>query len=153
MKSLVYNAMRLPTQPIRARAENILRFVQEKDDLQEVKALFNYVQSHFHYVNDPTDIELIKTPDTVDNEITRTGVFIGDCDDASTYLASLLKSVGFSPYFIVAAPDDGNGFDLSHVYVRVLLPQYGQAVSLDVTAKGKPFGWSVPAVRIQEYAV
>lgn len=153
MKGLVYRVMRLPAQPIRNRAESILRFVQERDDLEEVRALFYFVQDHFHYINDPFDIELIKSPEVSDAEITRTGFFMGDCDDASTYLAALLKSVGYSPSFVVASPSDSDTFDLSHVYVSVGIPAYDLPIALDITARGKPFGWEVPAKRIQTYAV
>ncbi len=117
MKALVYSSMRVPAQPIRLRAEGLLRFVQERDEVQEIRALFNFVQDHFHYINDPYDIELVKAPDLADAEVEKTGFFMGDCDDASTYLAALLKSVGYSPYFAVAAPTDTDSFDLSHVYV------------------------------------
>lgn len=153
MKALVYQVMRLPSQPIRQRAESILRWVQEKDEVEEIRALFNYVQSHFHYMNDPYDIELIKSPEVSDNEITQTGFFLGDCDDASTYLAALLKSVGYAPYFTVAAPSDSSGFDLGHVYVKVLIPSRDQWITLDPTAKGKPFGWEVDAKRTLDYVV
>jgi len=153
MKGLVYQSMRLPNQPIRARAENILRWVQERLEEEEVRALFNFVQSHFHYVNDPFDIELLKSPDVSDAEIERTGFFMGDCDDASTYLAALLKSVGYAPYFIVATPADSDSFDLSHVYVKVNIPSMDLWITLDPTARGKPFGWEVPAKRIESYAV
>lgn len=153
MKSAVYSAMRLPTQVIRRRAEMVLRYVQEKHELEEVRALFNYVQDHFRYMNDPYDIELVKSPEVSDKEITDTGFFVGDCDDASTYLAALLKSSGFQPYFTVAAPIDQDGFDLSHVYVKVYVPQEDVFVTLDVTARGKPFGWEVPARKTEDYAV
>lgn len=153
MKALVYSSMRAPNQPVRKRAENVLRFVNERDDLEEIRALFNFVQGHFHYLNDPFDIELIKSPEVSDAEITATGFFMGDCDDASTYLAALLKSVGYAPYFAVAAPWDAESFDLSHVYVKIVVPATGDTVALDPTAKGKPFGWEVRTKRVETYAV
>ncbi len=153
MKGAVYAAMRLPSQPLRHRAEDVLRYVQERNDLEEIRALFNYVQSHFHFVNDPYDIELVKSPEVSDDEINRTGFFMGDCDDASTYLAALLKSVGYQPYFAIAAPTDQSGFDYSHVYVKVVVPDSGDTLTLDPTARGKPMGWEVPAKRVTQYAV
>lgn len=153
MKALVYSSMRIPSQPIRVRAENLLHYVQERDEVEEIRTLFNFVQGHFHYINDPYDIELIKSPEVSDAEIDRTGFFMGDCDDASTYLAALLKSVGYQPYFALAAPTDTGSFDLSHVYVKVVIPSLDQWVTLDPTARGKPFGWEVPSVQVLTYAV
>src|SRR5262245_48277860 len=114
MRGLIYQAMRLPNQPIRFRAENLLRFAPERDELAEVRSLYTYVQNHFHFVNDPFDIELIKSPEVMDAEIEKSGVFVGDCDDASIYLAALLKSAGYAPSFVVAAPEDTGSYDLSH---------------------------------------
>lgn len=153
MRSAVYRAMRAPAQAIRQKTETILHWVPERDETAELRAIFSYVQNHFHYVNDPYDIEYFKTPETIDEEIDRTGFFLGDCDDASTYLAALLKSAGYAPAFVTITPLDSSSFDYAHVFVGVYSPSLEQWIFMDPTAKGRPFGWAPPSKRIATYAV
>jgi len=152
-KSLVYQALRDPRILARRRAEQILLGIPERDEVAEVKALYEWVKSHFHYVNDPTNLEFIKAFDVMEQAVSHNGVFFGDCDDGSVYLASLLASVGYPVRFVIMSPLKGEGDDFKHIYLKTYLRRRDQWINLDVTAKGRPFGWSAPNRRIREFPV
>ncbi len=141
---LVNQALRDPEARIRLRAEQILGPVTEKDEMGEVGSIYDFVVSSLHYVDDPADIELLKNPLLIDNDITNTGSFMGDCDDASGYLAALLKSVGYPVQFVIVTPENAPGFDYRHIFCRVWLNHAHQWLALDPTAKSYPMGWEVP---------
>jgi transglutaminase-like putative cysteine protease len=150
---LVNQALRDPAAAIRLRAESILGPVAEKDEEGEVSAIYDFVTSVLHYVDDPADIELLKNPILIDKSVSEQGYFMGDCDDASGYLAALLKAVGYQVLFVVVTPERADGFDYRHIFVRVWLPKAAEWVALDATAKAFPMGWEVENKRERAWAV
>lgn len=153
IKSLILGALNDPNAAIRLRAESLLGQTAERDDVGEVTAIFDFVQTALHYVDDPAEIEMVKSPLLIDQEIEEKGYFMGDCDDASGYLAALLKSVGYSVDLVIVSPLGADTFDYRHIYDRVWLPKMGEWMALDATAKGKPIGWQVPNQKEKAYAV
>lgn len=153
LSGLVNDALRDPNAAIRLRAESILGPVTEKDDIGEISAIYDFVTNALHYVDDPADIELIKSPLLIDKNVTDTGSFMGDCDDASGYLAALLKSVGYAVQLVIVTPEHADGFDYRHIFVRVWQPRAGKWLALDPTAKAYPMGWEVPNKRERAYNV
>lgn len=166
IKDAIYYTLREPNQAIRRRAESILRASRtlEGQSLDEVKDVFRWVKDHFHYVHDPHGLEYVKSPEVSDQEIAQHGFFMGDCDDAAAYLAALLKAIGYPVRLIVVSPTSSPFDDYQHIFVRVYIPRKSQIfgsdgstndpwVSLDPTAKGKPFGWAVVSKRTAEYDV
>ena len=96
------------------------------------KALFYFVQKNFNYVNDPLKFEYYKTPQESFN------VKLGDCDDSSILVSSLLRSVGFQTRFV---------FVPSHVYLQVKIPEAISSyktenhwINLDPTCRDCGFG-------------
>lgn len=165
IKAVNYS-LREPNQAIRQRAESILRLYRtpEGHSREEVKDLFDWVKNHFHYVKDPPGLEYIKSPEVSDSEIKINGAFMGDCDDVSAYLAALLKSIGYPVQLVVITAASANHNDFTHIFVRALVPpsknylgaedaQKSPWITLDGTAKGKPFGWQAPAKRERTYNV
>lgn len=153
LKALINQALQDPGAAIRLRAEEILAPVTERDETGEVTAIFDFVQNALHYVDDPTDIELLKNPLLIDRSVASSGTFMGDCDDASGYLAALLKSVGYQVQLVIVTPVNAPGFDYRHIFVRVWLPKAGQWMALDATAKAYPMGWEVPNKKEKAYNV
>lgn len=153
IKALISDALRDPGAAIRSRAEEILGPTPERDEDAETSAIFQFVQSSLHYVDDPTDIELLKNPVLIDQEITQNGVFMGDCDDASGYLAALLKAVGYQVQLVIVTPENADGFSYRHIYVRVWLPHAQEWMAMDPTAKMYPMGWEVPNKKERSYDV
>lgn len=153
LRSLINDALRDPSATIRLRAESILGPVSEKDEEGEIGAIYDYVVSVLHYIDDPADIELLKNPILIDKDVSEKGYFMGDCDDASGYLAALLKSVGYQVQLVIVTPDRAHGFDYRHIFVRVWQPREGAWLALDPTAKAFPMGWEVPNKRERAYNV
>src|SRR5581483_3845755 len=72
----------------------------------------------------------------------------GDCDDHSTLIAALLKSLGYKVQFKVVATDQGST-DFTHVYAVVKDKRSGQWVPLDSTVARAFPGWEPPGIQRQ----
>jgi len=153
-QSVTY-ALHEPRQVIRQRAEALLRQYQapERNDNLEIRSIFDWVKSHYHYVHDPRGIEYVKSPEVSDQEISDYGKFMGDCDDVSAYLAALFKSIGYQVQLVVMTDIRSKDNDFQHIYAQIYSPQLKKWIPLDGTAKAKPFGWSAPAKRVKVYDV
>ncbi len=128
---------------MRKRAERVIASCPERDELCEVRSIFAYVLAHFHYVKDPRFLEMFKAPDAASAEIDVTGCFLGDCDDVSLYIVSLLLSIGYRCKFVVI-PVPGQGDDFRHVYPMVYLPKARRWMALEATNRYQPAGWEAP---------
>jgi transglutaminase-like putative cysteine protease len=131
-------------------SSNIQSYVQTTSDIKRVadkivslacptthkvcnaKAIFYFVRDNFKYVNDPLAYEYYKTPQE------SFASSVGDCDDGSILLSSLLQSVGFKTRFV---------FVPRHVYVQVEIPEAvgslkteGNWISIDSTCRDCRFG-------------
>ncbi|HXT00353.1 MAG TPA: transglutaminase-like domain-containing protein [Elusimicrobiota bacterium] len=138
---------------LRARAELLIASCQERDELCEVRSIFKWVLAHFRYVRDPRFLEMFKSPEIVDQEISARGQFQGDCDDVSGYLAALLLSIGYPVKFVVINVV-GQGDDFRHIYMKVYLPRSKGWMALEATARLQPAGWEAPnGGRVREYPV
>lgn len=137
---------------LRKRAESLIATCPERAELCEVGAIFKWTLKHFRYVKDPRFLEMFKTPERIDAEISATGMFHGDCDDVSGYLAALLSSIGYKTRFVVIAIP-GKGEDYRHVYPQVYLPRASRWFTLEATARFHPMGWEAPSSRRREFPV
>jgi transglutaminase-like putative cysteine protease len=117
--------------------------VRPHDFLGELRALFEYVRDGVRFTRDPVKIELLQTPDYTLRET------VGDCDDKSVLLASLLRAVGHPARLKFRAigthPQKPEQF--SHVYVVAQLGN--RQLAMDPTRAGTALGWeySRPTVR------
>jgi len=99
---------------IRERARTLVAHCR-REPICENRTLQGWVNGAVQYIRDPTGVESLFDPVTYIEDSIRRGIKPGgDCDDLSTYLASLLKSVGHSPYFKVVSR---YGSDFHHVLV------------------------------------
>lgn len=94
---------------VRQLAASLVRNLPQYDRLGEVAALHAFVRDAIRYTNDPNQVELLQTPRCT----LETGV--GDCDDKSTLLGSLLESVGRPARYVAIGM---GGRPLSHVLVE-----------------------------------
>lgn len=90
----------------------------------------NYVRSTLHYLHEP--YEIVHTPINTYEQISQHGFFIGDCDDASTFIATLLCIAGYPTRFVVIRTDEQNK-DFQHVYVEFFDGQHWYSVDPTVT--------------------
>lgn len=99
---------------IRERAAAMIRYCN-RNKACENAALLSFVNRKIQYVRDPSGVEALHDPVTFYETRLRKGLPVfGDCDDMSTYLAALLKSVGHTPEFRVISR---NGQFYHHVHV------------------------------------
>lgn len=111
--------------------------VPAKAYLEEINTLFRWVQRNIRYTKDPYRLELL----TSARRILQLG--IGDCDDMTVLLSSMLESIGHPVRLVVAGyrPDYPRLF--SHVYLEVFYK--GRWIVLDATMP-YPMGWEAPWV-------
>ena len=78
-----------------------------RDAKCQCAALYGFVKNAMPYVKDPAGTEALHDPVTWVERRLRSGQSVyGDCDDASLYLAALLKAIGHRPHFRVMGQRD-----------------------------------------------
>ncbi len=91
---------------IRDRAASVTAHC-DRDLRCQCLALYGYVKNILRYVRDPEGTEALHHPVTWVERRLRSGQEVyGDCDDASMYLAALLKAIGHQPRFRVMGRED-----------------------------------------------
>lgn len=122
---------------VRELASQLVRDLPQYDRVGEVRALHAFVRDNIRYTNDIRGVETLQTPRVT----LETGV--GDCDDKSTLLATLLEAIGRATRFV--AVGFGEGLGMSHVLVEVRSGKKGW-VPLETIKPVEP-GWSPANVR------
>lgn len=141
MAQLVNDSLTVPLVVDAARRLAILN-ADSRDTFRQAIGIRSFLGRVWRFVEDPTDRELLRTPEVMLREYYTVGYVAGDCDEAAVLGASLAKAIGLGATFTVYAfsPADGGNDYFSHVFATILTPD-GRSVSLDVT---KPAG-SVPS--------
>ena len=129
---------------IRQKALNILANagIPSHDDLSEALAIGAWVQRNVRYVKDPADVELLTNPLTLLDQIS-IGQGMGDCDDMSLLIATLLLSIGHNPYFRAVRYNRDKGY-YDHIYVvdyLIDLSRIKRRIVLDAIFKDQPIGY------------
>lgn len=129
---------------LRMTVEDIVRHVAQKDRLSQAAAVYDWFLARWTYLNDPDEVELVKDPERILEEIAGKGRALGDCDDASTFLVAALRTIAIPARFAratftragAAAIRQGVRGDEdphSHVFV-VIRDQHGRDVVVDPVA-------------------
>lgn len=103
----------------RLLVEDICRNTDFADDYVILDIIYRYGKKHFTYLKDIQNIEYIKTPDRIYNEILVNGKFVGDCDDATVFMGCMLINAGYLP-IIRLIELENNGY-YSHIYCYVIV--------------------------------
>lgn len=154
-------ATRTSQHPIVLRAVHaaLAPLPQDATPTEQTEAIYRWVQAHVEFVEDeeilgriwgyrPEEAELIVEPPRL---LTMPRP-MGDCDDQSTLLASMLLSLPVGVGFVTVAADPDEPERWSHVYVRVVLID-GSRLPLDVSHGSYP-GWEETNVyRRKEWVV
>lgn len=132
---------------VRNAAKEIIRNSQVTDMnyVGEALAIAHWVRHHVRYVRDMAGVEQLHDPLTMLDMIRR-GVAQGDCDDIALLIATLLLSVGHTPFFRIIKYD-ATAPNFSHIYVVVYERNYkGPKVRLvlDGIIKDKDLGYEIP---------
>jgi hypothetical protein len=112
MRSMVKTWRKSPI--ILQRATDLVRSCPSKDWLCEVRKLHQFVRDSIRYQLDVRGVETLRTPELVLRER------VGDCDDKSVLLASLLEAIGHPTRFVALAFGPAPA-PFSHVYVETLI--------------------------------
>lgn len=123
---------------MRRRALQIVRSVPARDDLGELRAVFEWYRRTVPYRADIRGIDTYATPRRT---IEWGG---GDCDDATIVLTTLVRHLGFLTGAKVAAT--GSSTEWNHIYAIAGVPKDNPRgyVALDPTVDGSVVGWEAP---------
>lgn len=134
---------------VRMAVEDIVRHVHPRDTLSQLAAIYYWYMAHHHYMKDPVPAEMVKDPQRVFEEVEKSGLFLGDCDDAATFLTGASRSIGIKAVPVRVGFRKPRAVTLGSVRgrpVRATLPtpfthvlavardQYGRTVVLDPVA-------------------
>ncbi len=133
------------TPAIQARAASLTKGLTT--DEEKVRALFNDVALHIHYVGLEFGIGRYQphpADDVLSNEY-------GDCKDKHTLLASLLKAVGIEAWPVLISTnhelDPGTPSPSQFSHVITLVPLSGKLLWMDSTAEVAPVGLLMDSLR------
>ena len=133
------------TPQLQAKAAELTKGLTTEDE--KIRAIYNYVSSHFHYVSLSFGVGRYQphpAEDVLENEY-------GDCKDKHTLLATLLKAAGIEawPALINATrkldPSMPSPGQFDHVITYV--PHNGSPLWLDTTPEVAPFGLLMASLR------
>ena len=114
-------------------ARDVVMGVEPHDITGEVIAIYDWVKEHVRYVEDPAQDEALTTPKKMVEDIRAHGRISEDCDSMSTFLATLLASIGRNVRFRLGGD---HSYALSHVWTQVEL--FGRWYDLDATGYLEP---------------
>ncbi len=122
---------------VRQIAADALRGVPPRQWDKSAKALFEWTRKNIRYTLDPHNVELFQSADR------SAQVGMGDCDDQSIMLSSLLQSVGIPVRLRVISLKGSKVFQ--HIYVLAGLPpnQPEKWLALD-PSRAEKAGWELP---------
>jgi len=127
---------------IRALAERIVERCGGHDFQCQIRALHQFVRDQITFRRDPVDIERVQDSRRVLQSR------VGDCDDKSVLLCSLLGSLGHRTRFGLCSNKPG---DFSHVFVECLGP--GGWITLDPTPENYRAGQRAHARYYGNFAI
>lgn len=124
----------------RRLAETVCEGLDSKDYTSEYLALFHFLLQHTRYMRDPRRTELVRAPHVISRQIMAGRRPSIDCDDAATWLAAAVISVGgLADFCTVAFANmffDGQR-QFSHVFTRAQEPRTKTKIVLDPVAADK----------------
>jgi transglutaminase-like putative cysteine protease len=123
-------------------ASQLVRELPQYDRVGEIRALHGFVRDSIRYTNDPIDLELVRTPQAI------LEMGVGDCDDKSVLLASLLRCIGRPSRYVAIELRGLAGF--SHVFVETPLGR--RWVPLE-TIRPVEAGWGPPSAAVRRRMV
>lgn len=117
---------------VRRLAEQIVSDVREKNWIEEVRAVQEYVRDHIRYVKDIRGVETVSTPvKTIERGL-------GDCDDKSLLSSALLEAIGHPTRFVAVGREPTR-----FVHVLVETKVANKWIPVETTER-VPLGWYPP---------
>lgn len=125
---------------VRAFAEDITQHLRSKDTLSEALAFYNMVLHRTRYMRDPRNVEYVRAPWIVIEQIMRGRVPGLDCDDMTALLCALAAVTGAECRAVTVAFQHlffQGQRQYSHVFAQVKEPRTGAWITLDPVAGEK----------------
>jgi len=129
---------------LRQLVESIIRDIDPRDKLSQLAAIYHWYEAHHTYTYDPIPTELVRDPVRVLEDIEENGRFLGDCDDAATFITGASRSIGIRAYPVRVGFRKPMTYQLGGVSVKGPAPyshvlavahdQYGRTVVIDPVA-------------------
>jgi hypothetical protein len=154
----IYKSIRDPI--TRVFMAQFIRECPERDDMCDLRAIFDGYKSNFRYTPDIRDLDTFLTlrrqwllgGGNPDGDISKGGLFLGDCDDATIGICSLCLHANFRVGAKVISP---NGKEFVHIYPLVEFPRNPKRglagtdegprrVFMDATVRSSTLGWEPP---------
>ncbi len=134
---------------VRKIAAGILKGTPPRNWEKSAKLLFEWTRTNIRYTLDPHGVELFQSAQR------STQLGIGDCDDQSIVLASLLQCVGIPVVLRVIGLKGQRVFQ--HIYVMAGIPPHNPKnwIALDAS-RSEAAGWELPESErglLRNYAV
>lgn len=117
---------------VRRLAVQLVSDVKQKNWLEEVRAIQEYVRDQVRYVKDIRGMETVSTPKKT------LEAMAGDCDDKSLLTAALLEAIGHPTRFVAVGYTPNN-----YVHVLVETKVANQWIPVETT-ENVPLGWYPP---------
>jgi hypothetical protein len=136
IRPVVDNAVKDPE--VNVAAIGMIRGIDDQFSRdQKAHAIYNAVATRWFYVEDP--VGPFGPKETVRPVRVLLQNFAGDCDDASTLIASLLGTIGIPSRLVTIAADPTAPDEFSHIYPEAeVVP--GNWVAMDVARPGSAYG-------------
>jgi len=124
---------------VREAALKAVRHVAPRDYVGEVRALFGAVQRGIRFTRDPVDVETLQAPRYT------LAIGAGDCDDMTTLLAAMIRSVGHGVKLAARAIGTNPATPAVFRHVYLVADVDGRRIALDPSHHATPFGWEFPS--------
>lgn len=137
----IISILKNPEQIVYSRllAESISRNIPyTKNKIIELFNIFNYLKKRVRFLRDIFGVETIKTPKYLYNEFRKFGKIVGDCDDLTMLLASILRSIGYPVRLVISAVRYPF---YNHIYLEVFINAkwYPLDLTINKPFKEKPY--------------
>ncbi len=117
---------------VRTQVEQIISRMNPKDYAGEIVAVRNWAAENIRYTNDQLHVEMVKTPQTLVEEVQQRGVAVGDCDDIACLIGCMHLCLGREAQLLPVG--FGAIGHLSHVFERCKEPRTGMWIVCDPVA-------------------
>ncbi len=124
----------------RKLVETLCEGIASKDYTSEYLAIYQCMLQRARYMRDPKNVELVRAPYIISQQIMAGRIPSLDCDDMATWIAEAVIAVGGYARFVTVAFQnmfyDGKR-QYSHVFTQALDPRTKQWIVLDPVAAEK----------------
>lgn len=154
IRHMAYQRSRHPA--IQKLARDIIHSygVKSHNYLDECYVIGDFVKNNVRYQKDPKGIEQLTDPLRMVKEILE-GRSMGDCDDMSLLICTLIRAAGHQPYIRIVKYKKYLG-PYNHIYVVCYENNFGEKkkrLVLDAIVKNKPIGFELKHKFGKEYKV